>query len=218
MLIVDDHSRFMWAYMLKEKREAFGKFKTFKAMVETQFQKRVKSLRTDRGGEFTSGEFNQYCEEEEISRQLTIPYTPQQNGIVERRNRTILNCTRSILKGMKMPQCFWAEAVRHSLYVLNRLPTKILKDHTPYELLKGRRPNLEHLRVFGCVGHVKRPLNQVKKLDDRSTPMVHLGIEPRTKGYRMLDVSKGSIVVSRDVTFEESQSWEWGKSEGSKET
>ncbi|KAD4384758.1 hypothetical protein E3N88_24926 [Mikania micrantha] len=216
MLIVDDHSRFMWAYMLKAKDEALGRFKVFKAMVDTQFKKGIKTLRTDRGGEFTSREFNNFYEEG-ISRQLTVPYTPQQNRIVERRNRTILNCTRSILKAMGMPQQFWAEAVRHSIYVLNRLPTKILRSKTPYELLKGRRPNLEHLRVFGCIGHVKIPSNQVKKLDDRSTPMVYLGTEPGTKGYRMLDVEKGSIVVSRDVKFEEHRSWECGTPVGNKE-
>ncbi|KAD5961843.1 hypothetical protein E3N88_13316 [Mikania micrantha] len=100
------------------------------------------------------------------------------NGIVERRNRTILNVTRSMLSAMNMLQSLWAEAVRHSFYIINQMPTKTLKDKTPYEALKERKPRMDHLRVFGCVGHVKTPIGQTKKMDNRSNPMVHLGTEP----------------------------------------
>lgn len=120
-----------------------------------------------------------------------------------------MNAARSLLSAMNMPQHFWAEAVRHAVYVLNRLPTKLLKDQTPYEVLKGRKPNLSHLRVFGYTGHVKLPANHLKKLDFRSAPMVHLGIETGTKGYRMYDVKGRRLVISRDVTFEESRPWNW---------
>ncbi|KAD5317806.1 hypothetical protein E3N88_17752 [Mikania micrantha] len=161
-LLVDDCSRFMWAYMLKSKDEALDRFKKFKAEVENCYERKIKALRTDRGGEF-----DRMCEKAGITRQLTNPYTPQQNGIVERRNRTILNMTRSILKAMRMPQALWAEAVRHSVYLLNRLPTKALKGKTPYEVMKGHKPNLNHLKVFGCIGHVKTPQNLIKKLDSR---------------------------------------------------
>ncbi|XP_071739387.1 uncharacterized protein [Rutidosis leptorrhynchoides] len=147
-----------------ETGEAFEQFKKFKAIAENQYGRKIKVLRTDRGGEFTSNEFNQYCDYVGITRQLTAPYTPQQNGIIERRNRTVMSTTRSILKAMDMPQSFWAEAVCHSVYVLNRLPIKILKNQTPYKALKGRRPNIDHVRVFGCVGYVKVPPDQVKNL------------------------------------------------------
>ncbi|XP_071688422.1 uncharacterized protein [Rutidosis leptorrhynchoides] len=107
---------FMWSFMLKTKGEAFEQFKKFKAIAENQYGRKIKVLRTDRGGEFTSNEFNQYCDYAGITRHLTAPYTPQQNGIVERRNRTVMSTTRSILKAMDMPQSCWAEAVRHSVY------------------------------------------------------------------------------------------------------
>ncbi|KAD4179958.1 hypothetical protein E3N88_28549 [Mikania micrantha] len=110
LLIVDDHSQFMWPYMLKTKDEALEKFKIFKARVENQYGKKIKVLRTDWGGEFTSKDFNTFCEHSWITRQLTAPYTPQQNGIVERRNRTVMSTTRSILNAMRMPQELWAEA------------------------------------------------------------------------------------------------------------
>ncbi|KAD4584610.1 hypothetical protein E3N88_22211 [Mikania micrantha] len=145
MLIVDGHSRFMWTFMLKTKDGAFEQFKMFKTSTELQYGRKIRVLRTDRGGEFTSREFSLFCEQEGITRQLTAPYSPQQNGIVERRNRTVMNATRSMLNAMKMPQYLWAEAVRHSVYVLNRLPTKFLNDQTPYEALKGRKPRMDHL-------------------------------------------------------------------------
>ena len=99
LLFVDDHSRKMWIYLLKEKSEALSMFKKFKAMVENRTELRIKMLRTDRGGEFCSKEFAAYCEEEGVDRQFTAPYTPQQNGVVERRNRTVAAMMRSLLKG-----------------------------------------------------------------------------------------------------------------------
>ncbi|KAK9073624.1 hypothetical protein SSX86_007948 [Deinandra increscens subsp. villosa] len=146
-------------------------------------------------------------------RLLTAPYSPQQNGAVERRNRTVMNMTRCILKEMDMPHVYKAEGVRHSVYILNRLPTKALKDATPYTLIKGKMPSLEYLRVFYCVGHVKIIGPDLKKLDTRNKPMIHLGFQEGTKGYRMLDVSKGKIVISRDVKFDEKRKWSWDKSD-----
>lgn len=96
---------------MSEKSEAFGQFKMFKKAVEIKTGKNVKSLRTDRGGEYTSIQFSNYCKEEGIKRQLTTAYTPQQNGIAERKNRTVMNMVRSMLSARKVPKIFWAEAV-----------------------------------------------------------------------------------------------------------
>ncbi|KAJ0540969.1 putative RNA-directed DNA polymerase [Helianthus annuus] len=208
-LLVDDCTRYMWAYLLTSKDQAFETFKEFKEKVEKEAQTKLKMLRTDRGGEFTSAEFNKYCKNNGIARQLTAPYSPQQNGVVERRNRTMLSTTRSMLKAMNMPQNFWGEAIRHAIYVLNRVPTKALVNKTPYEALKGRKPNLEHLKVFGCTAYAKVLPLQQKKLDDRSAPMVYLGIEEGSKAYRLYDPAKNKICVSRDVKFMEGQPWNW---------
>ncbi|KAD6119425.1 hypothetical protein E3N88_10696 [Mikania micrantha] len=209
-LLVDDFNRYMWSFMIKTKDEVFSTFKKFKQLVEVECGRKLKMLRTDRGGEFTSKEFNDYCEKEGIRRQLTAPYTPQQNGVVERRNRTLLETTRSILKSMKVPQNMWGEAVRHSTYVLNRVPTLSLKDQTPYEAIHGRKPVLSHLRVFGCLAFAKIPQVNLKKLDDRSKALVYLGTEPGTKGYRLFDPENKRLVVSRDVKFDETKGWDWG--------
>lgn len=148
LLLVDDYSRVMWTYLLKNKSEAFEAFKKFLALVEEGPEKRITTFRTDRGGEFTSKEFTQYCEEVGIVRQFTAPYSPQQNGVVERRNRTMIEMARSLLKEKDLPAYLWGEATRHSIYLLNRLPTRAITGVTPYEAWTGTKPHLEHVRVF----------------------------------------------------------------------
>nr|GEV23289.1 zinc finger, CCHC-type [Tanacetum cinerariifolium] len=120
-------------------------------------------LRMDQGGEFTSNEFTQYCKENGIARQLTAPYSPQQNGVVERRNRTIMSTTRCMMKATNMQQNFWAGTVRHAIYILNSVPTKALEDITPYEAIKQKKPNLEKLRIFGCIAYAKVPSQHLTK-------------------------------------------------------
>ncbi|KAG6504844.1 hypothetical protein ZIOFF_037192 [Zingiber officinale] len=131
----------------------------------------------DRGDKFPSTEFTQFCENEGIKRHLTAPYTPQQNGVVERRNRIVMAMARSLLKGTHMQARFWGETVRHAVYLLNHLPTNALGECTPFEAWIGRKSHLTHLRVFGCVAYVKNTAPHLKKLDNRRSPMVYLGVE-----------------------------------------
>ncbi|KAJ9537718.1 hypothetical protein OSB04_030451 [Centaurea solstitialis] len=208
-LLIDDYSRYMWEYFLDSKDHAFEIFKEFKQRVENKLGINLKMFRTDRGGEFTSIEFLQYCKDNGISRQLTAPYSPQQNGVVERKNRTILSATRCMMKATNLPQNFWAEAVRHAILILNCTPTKSLEDITPYEALKGRKPNLHHLRIFGCIAYAKVPSQHLTKLDYRSIRMVYLGSEPGSKAYRLFDPLKNRICVSRDVKFKKDETWNW---------
>jgi transposase InsO family protein len=119
----DDFSRKTWTYVLTEKANALAIFKKFKASAEKETNCQIKCLRTDRGGEFTSSAFNDFCSESGIKRQLTASYTPQQNGVSERKNRTIMNMVRSMLAGMNVPKRFWPEAVLWATHVLNRSPT-----------------------------------------------------------------------------------------------
>ncbi|WZZ26643.1 hypothetical protein YC2023_010044 [Brassica napus] len=131
-VIIDDHTRYMWTILLKQKSDAFVKFKRLKSLIEQQLREKISTFRSDRGGEFVSHEFNSYCEEEDIMRHLTAPYTPQQNRVVERRNRTLMEMARSILKHMHMPNYIWGEAVRHATYLINRIDTRSLQDQTPF--------------------------------------------------------------------------------------
>ncbi|GJY77949.1 ribonuclease H-like domain, reverse transcriptase, RNA-dependent DNA polymerase [Tanacetum coccineum] len=120
-----------------------------------------------------------------------------------------MSTTRCMMKATNMSQNFWAEAVRHAIYILNSVPTKALEDITPYEAIKHRKPNLENLRVFGCIAYAKVPSQHLTKLDDRSTKMVYLGNEQGSKAYRLFDPTTQRICVSRDVKFKENETWDW---------
>ena len=133
LIIIYDFSRMTWVYFLKEKSEAFATFKKFKALVEKQKGCSIKTIHSDRGGEYTSREFEEYCKNEGIQKQLTARYTPQQNGASERRNRTIVEMARTMMNEKWLPKYFWAEAVHTAVHILNRCPTKALKDKTPVE-------------------------------------------------------------------------------------
>lgn len=204
--------------MLKSKDEALEAFKKFKALVENETEQTMKILRIDRGGEFCSNNFNKFCTENGITRHYTTPYTPQQNGVVERRNRTVVAMTRIILTGMNLPSMLWGKAIRHSVYILNRRPTKILHGRTLYEAWTGKKPDLSYLKIFGWVGYMKVPYVHIIKLDNRSKAVVYLGKEPRTKGYRLYDPNTGSLYVSRDVIFDESKTCVWEQQDGETNT
>jgi transposase InsO family protein len=138
----------MAMYVLKTKDQACEVFVKFKAESENQHGFQIKTVRSDRGGEFLSMAFRDVCEKAGIKRQFTAPYSPQQNGVVERRNRTVMEMARSIMNSMSVPARFWGEAVRHSVYLLNCLPTKVMGNCTPYEAWKGRKPHLGHVSVW----------------------------------------------------------------------
>jgi transposase InsO family protein len=133
LLLVDDKSRYMWAVLLAVKSDTLAAIKKFQAKVEVETGRRLRVLRTDNRGEFTSVAFEEYCIEHGIERQKTAPYTPQQNGVVEQRNQTVVTMARSLLKSRNMPAMFWGEAVATTVFLLNRAPTKAVDGMTPYE-------------------------------------------------------------------------------------
>jgi hypothetical protein len=143
-------------------------------------------LRTDNGGEFTAAEFALYCADEGVQRHYSAPYSQQKNGVVERRNQTVVGMARALLKQRGMPAVFWGELVVTPVYILNRSPTKALNGRTPYEAWHGRKPAVSHLRVFGCLAFGKE-LGHIGKLDNRSIPGVFIGYAEGSKAYRILD-------------------------------
>nr|GEY63172.1 hypothetical protein [Tanacetum cinerariifolium] len=152
-----------------------------------------------------------------LKHHFTAPYSLQQNGVVERRNRSVIEMARSMLKSMEVPDTLWGEAVRQAVYIQNRVPIKTLGDTTPYERWSGKKPNLEHLRVFGCIAHSKVLRGHQHKLDSRSEMLVHLGTETGSKAYCLLDPVSRRIRVSRDVRFDEGKLWKWGETTKFKE-
>lgn len=154
LTFIDDYSRHTWVYFLKQKSEAFSCFNNFKALAEKQSEYPIKILKTDRRGKFTSNEFSDFCAKNGIQRQLISAYTPQQNGIAKRKNRTIMEMTRSMLQTKNIPNSFWGEEVATTIYILNRSPMKAVQNMTPKEAWSGHKPSVAHLRIFGCLAYV----------------------------------------------------------------
>ena len=212
LTFTDDYSRYTTVYFIKSKIEVLSKFQEYVNSVEKhtghQIMKLnilaeddVKVLRSDNGGEYTSNNFAKFCGEKGISHEFTVPYCPQQNGVAERMNRTIMEGARSMLFQAKLPLEFWAEACSTAVYLHNRSPTTALKDENPFERLFGRRPDISHLRVFACVSYVHVPDGQRRKLDAKARKSISVGYPPGVKGYKLYDLEKKKFVVGRDVQF-----------------
>ncbi|GJW81785.1 retrotransposon protein, putative, ty1-copia subclass [Tanacetum coccineum] len=201
--IIDDYSRRVWVYILRFKHEAFGKFKEWKQLVENQTGRTVKKLRTDNGLEFCNREFEQLCIESGIARHLTVAGTPQQNGVAERMNRTLMDKVRCLLIQSGLPKTFWAEATCTAAYLINRSPSTAIEKKTPMEMWSGHPSDYGMLRIFGCVAY---PHDKQGKLEPRAIKCVLLGYPEGVKGYRLyrLDGESPKIVTSRNVVFNES--------------
>ncbi|KAI5333630.1 hypothetical protein L3X38_023762 [Prunus dulcis] len=209
MLLIDDCTRMIWVYFLRYKSDALNCFRKFKSMVELQSGFKVQCVRSDKGGEFTSCEFNKLCEEAGIQRQFSMAYTPQQNGVVERKNRTVVEMAKAMLQEKDLPYYLWAEAVHTALYILNRCPTKALKHKTPFEAYSTRKPGVAHFKVFGSVCFVHKSAEGRQKLDAKSTKGVFVGYATCEKGYRVFDPVTRKLLLSRDVIFDEGAIWNW---------
>jgi len=173
----------VWIYFLAEKFEAFTTFKNYKSLVEKESGALICCVRTDRGGEFTSNEFNEFCKINGISRQLTTSYTRQQNGVAEHKNRTIMNMVRCMLCDKKVPISFWSEPAKWTVHVLNRSLTLTVKDKTPEEMWSGIKPRVDYFKVFGSLAHGHVPDTRRSKLDDKSMQCVLLGVSDESKAY-----------------------------------
>jgi hypothetical protein len=213
LLLVDDYSRFMWIKLLCTKDEAADAICQFQAGVEVESQHTLRVFRTDRGSEFTVGEFMDWCADRGIKCHLTTPYSPQQNSVVKHRNQTVLGTTWCMLKGMGVLARFWGKAVSTIVFLLNRSHTRSIEGRTPYEAWHGIKPDVKFPRVFGCRAHAKVMKPDLKKLDDRSKPMVMVGYEPGRKAYRLYNPATKRVLVSRDVVFDKGRGWNWDGSD-----
>ena len=145
---IDDFTRFGHIFLISHKHEAISCFKSYMSLVENQLDRKIKVLRTDRGGEYLSTQFKELCDEKGIVHQLTMPYTPQQNGVAERRNRTLLEMVRSMMAQANLPITYWGDALLTATFILNRVPTKSVET-TPYELWTHRKPDLRYTQTLG---------------------------------------------------------------------
>lgn len=218
LTFIDDATRKTFGYFLKSKSEVACKFKDFKVLVENETGEKVKVLRSDNGREYVNHTLQDYLSANGIRHQLTVEYTPEQNGVAERANRTIIEKARSMLQDSDLGKQYWAEAVNTAIYLKNRSPTLALKDVTPEEAWTGEKVDLSHLRVFGCTAHVHIPKQQRKKWDAVSQEKIFVGYCEDTKGYRFIDPKNPRrICKARDVTFIEEANIKPSKNETRRE-
>ncbi|KZV22848.1 hypothetical protein F511_19440 [Dorcoceras hygrometricum] len=196
----DDYSRYGYLYLMKHKSESFERFKEFKAEVENQLGKSIKALRSDRGGEYLSAEFQHYLKENGILAQWTLPATPQLNGVAEHRNRTLMDMVRSMMSFTELPTSFWGYALETAVMLLNNVHTKAV-DKTPYEMWMGKPPKYSYMRIWGCPAYVKQTVGD--KLDTRSILCYFVGYPKNSIGYCFYYPSETKVFVSRNATFME---------------
>ncbi|KAL0286083.1 UNVERIFIED_CONTAM: Retrovirus-related Pol polyprotein from transposon TNT 1-94 [Sesamum angustifolium] len=179
ILFIDDYSRMTWVYFMREKSEVFKVFKKFKNLVEKQSGLSIKVLRSDRGKEYNNSEFDKFCEEEGIEHQTTVSYNPQQNGVSEKKNRTVMEMARSMLQEKHLPKAFWAEAVYTAVYLLNSI----------------------------CYVHI--PTEKRHRLEEKTEKGIFLGYITQSKVYRIYNLKSNKLIISRDVEFDEDAVWNW---------
>jgi hypothetical protein len=190
-------------FFLQEKSQTQETLKGFLRRAQNEFGLRIKKIRSDNGTEFKNSQIEGFLEEEGIKHEFSSPYTPQQNGVVERKNRTLLDMARTMLDEYKTSDRFWAEAVNTACYAINRLYLHRILKKTSYELLTGKKPNVSYFRVFGrkCFILVKR--GRKSKFAPKAVEGFLLGYDSNTRAYRVFNKSTGLVEVSCDIVFDE---------------
>lgn len=206
-VLVDDFTRKIFVYFLQSKDETKAKFAEFKAMVENETKLKIQTVRTDGGTEFLNQEMRSLLTDAGIKHQVTVPDSPQQNGVAERTNRTLVEIGRTLLQDSGLGAKYWVEVTRTAAYLKNRSPSKAVIGMTPEEAWTGEKPDLSHLRTFGCKVMVHVPKKFRKKWDSKSKECLFVGYCTETKGYRCVDPQNPRRVFrARDVIFlEETQ-------------
>ena len=195
----------MWVYILKSKDQVFEKFTEWKALVEKSTGWKLKTLHTDNGGEYTSAEFTMYLKKEGVRHEFTVPKTPQQNGLAERMNRTLVEAVRSMLSDAKLPKRFLAEALSTAVYLCNRSPTVAVQGKTPFEAWTKEKPDFGHLKAFGCLCYAHVAKDERQKFDAKARKCIMLGHGTETKAYRLYDIERERVIFSHDVAFNETR-------------
>ncbi|WRX11049.1 Integrase [Theobroma cacao] len=203
-VIVDDYSRYTWVYFLAQQNDALPAFINHYRKVENEKGLVIVCIRSDHGGEFEGGEFENYCNEKGLDHNFSAPRTPRQNGVVEKKNRTLKEMARTMLCENNLPKYFLVEAINTTAYTLNRVSIRAMISKTSYELYKGRKPNISHPRSFGykcfVLNNEKYPL---EKFDAKSDEAIFLRYALNSKAYRVFNKRTLTVEESIHVVFDE---------------
>ena len=198
---IDEHLKYSVVKFMSKKSQAFEKFKEYVAESGTP-----QRLRTDNGAEYTSKQFKDYCRDSKIKQEFTVPETPQQNGVAERFNRTLVEMGRSLLIQAKLPKRYWVRALSTAAHIRNLTVTiNSSQGKSPFELFTGKPPRRNHLRVFGCTAYVMKRKINLKKLDSRSVKAKFIGYDDRSTAYILQEFNSQKIVKARNVIFKENE-------------
>ncbi|KAK1610870.1 hypothetical protein QYE76_034543, partial [Lolium multiflorum] len=211
LVIVDDYSRYTWVYFLKTKDETQQIFIDFATEVQRQHNLLIKAIRSDNGSEFKNYTLNDFLSDEGIRHQYSAAYTPQQNGVAERKNRTLMDMARSMMAEYKSRYNFWAEAISTACHSSNRLYLRKGLNKTPYEILTGNKPNISYFKVFGCKCFYQIKGVRLSKFAPKALEGIFVGYGAESHTYRVFDVSSGIIIESCSVKFEENDGSQVGQ-------
>ncbi|GJZ06267.1 putative ribonuclease H-like domain-containing protein [Tanacetum coccineum] len=205
LVVTDDYSRFSWVFFLATKDETSGILKTFITGIENQINHKVKIIRCDNGTEFKNNDMNQFCGMKGIKREFSVARTPQQNGVAERKNRTLIEAARTMLADSLLPTTFWAEAVSTACYVQNRVLVTKPHNKTPYELLHGRPPSISFMRPFGCPVTILNTLDPLGKFDGKADEGFFVGYSINSKAFRVFNTRTRKVEENLHITFLENK-------------
>ncbi|GJS57046.1 putative ribonuclease H-like domain-containing protein [Tanacetum coccineum] len=201
LVVTDDFSRFSWVFFLVTKDETSGILKTFIIEIENQLDYKVKVIRCDNGTELKNNVMNQFCEMKGIKKEFSVARTPQQNGVAERKNRTLIEAARTMLVDSKLPTTFWAEAVNTACYVLNRV--LVIKPHTktPYELIRGRTPLINFMKPFGYHVTILNTKDHLGKFDGKANDGFFVGYSVVSKAMRVFNTRTRIVEETLNIRF-----------------
>jgi hypothetical protein len=202
-VIVNDYSRYTWVLFLAHKNEAHKAFVKHCRRIQNEKGYTINNVRSDRGREFDNQDIELYCDQNGFGHNFSAPRTPQQNGVVERKNRSLQEMSRTMLNEHNLPQYFWAEAVNTACYVINRTIIRNTLNKTPYELWNNRKPNIGYFKVFGCKCFVLNDRDNLGKFDAKSDEGIFLGYSTKSKAYRVFNKRTMVVDESMHVVFDE---------------
>ncbi|WVZ70860.1 LOW QUALITY PROTEIN: hypothetical protein U9M48_019494 [Paspalum notatum var. saurae] len=203
LVVVDDFSRFSWVFFMESKDEVFGFVRDLVLRLRNENHKAMRAIRSDNGGEFRNSQFENFCRDLGLEHQFSSPYTPPQNGVVERKNHTLVEMARTMLDEHRTPRRFWAEAVNTACYIANRIFLRAFLGNTSYELRFGRQPNVKHLRAFGCKCFVLKKAGHLDKFESRCLDGIFLGYASNSRAFRVWILEAKQVVETCEVSFDE---------------